>query len=97
MPCLFNDANCTVTPHPGNGWHAGGGADVCTFHYTQIAAELRGTFAFNDALLNDYLKIYLLMRSDPRVLTELSKLNADMGGPALAHLQDSDRGNYVKL
>jgi hypothetical protein len=96
MPCFFNDATCNAL-HTGNGWQNGGGSDICSVHYAQRVADIRGGQTMSDALVNDYLKIDLLMRDTGAVLTELGKLNAAMSGPALAALQDPKRGNYVKL
>jgi hypothetical protein len=99
MPCFLNDGNCNTFPHNGNGWHNGGGPDVCTHHYQALAADLtnNGALTFSQGRLNDYIKIGLLMRDSNRVTLELQKLNDAMSMPVLAHLDQAGSGPYVKL
>jgi hypothetical protein len=104
MPCFFSNASCNFSAPPANGWVHGGGPDLCGVHYQELANEItkNGALPFPVALLNDYVKISVLMRDEATVLNQLSRLNTDMAaGGALdagdRQLADSGDRTYVKL
>ncbi len=80
-----------------HGWNSGRGADFCPNHYTELLNETtkNGARNYPQGLLNDYIRIGLLMRDTNRVLAELQRLETFMGNSP-GH-QQAEGGDYARL